>query len=115
VSVGSAQLQRQITNVAPGTQATDAVNVQQLNQSMTQAYTFAAQGTAQALAVPSIPTLAPGHKWIGMAAGSFAGQAAVGMALGYQITEHWNAGGGVSASTTGGSHVAAKAQIGFEF
>ncbi|WP_175232951.1 YadA-like family protein, partial [Paraburkholderia humisilvae] len=42
VSVGAPGAERQVTNVAAGTQATDAVNVQQLNQSV-------AQGVSQAV------------------------------------------------------------------
>ncbi|CAB3774389.1 Autotransporter adhesin BtaE [Paraburkholderia humisilvae] len=41
VSVGAPGAERQVTNVAAGTQATDAVNVQQLNQTV-------AQGVGQA-------------------------------------------------------------------
>jgi trimeric autotransporter adhesin len=115
VSVGSAQLQRQITNVAAGTQPTDAVNLQQLNLALGQVNAFAAQGTAESLAVPSMPQLAPGKKWLGMAYGNFAGQSALGIGFGYQIDEHWNTSAGVSTSTTGGSSVASKVQAGFQW
>jgi trimeric autotransporter adhesin len=113
ISVGSALLQRQITNVAPGTQPTDAVNLQQLNLALGQVNSFAAQGTAQALAVPSVPILDPGKKWLGMSYGNFAGQSAVGLGFGYQIDEHWNASAGLSTSTTGGSNTATKVQAGY--
>ena len=65
------------------------------------------------MAVPSIPVLAPGHQWMGMGVGNFSGQSAVGIAYGYQLTEHWNAGVAVSSGATDGSHLAAKAQIGY--
>jgi autotransporter adhesin len=115
VSVGSAQLQRQITNVAAGTQPTDAVNLQQLDLSLGQVKAFAAQGTAESLAVPAMPQLAPGKKWMGMAYGNFAGQSALGFGFGYQIDEHWNTSAGLSTSTTGGSNLATKVQAGFEW
>jgi trimeric autotransporter adhesin len=113
VSVGSALQQRQITNVAPGTQLTDAVNLQQLDLALGQVNAFAAQGTAQALAVPSVPILEPGKKWLGLSFGNFAGQSALGLGFGYQIDEHWNASAGLSTSTTGGSNTATKVQAGF--
>jgi hypothetical protein len=87
----------------------------QLSQFASQANAFAAQGTAQSLAVPSMPMLSPGKKWMGMAYGNFAGQSAVGAAFGYQIDEHWNTSAGLSTSTTGTSQLATKAQVGFEW
>jgi autotransporter adhesin len=115
VSVGSAQQQRQITNVAAGTQPTDAVNLQQLNLALGQVNAFAAQGTAEALAVPAMPQLAPGKKWMGMAYGNFASQSALGIGFGYQIDQHWNTSAGLSTSTSGGNNLATKVQAGFEW
>ena len=115
VSVGSALQQRQITNVAPGTQLTDAVHLQQLDLALGQVNAFAARGTAEALAVPSMPQLAAGKKWMGMAYGNYAGQSALGFGFGYQIDEHWNTSAGLSTSTTGGSNLATKVQAGFEW
>ena len=115
VSVGNYALQRQITYVAAGTQPTDAVNLQQLTQVAGQANAFAAQGTAQALAVPSMPVLEPGKKWVGMSYGSFAGQQAIGAAFGYQIDAHWNTSAGVSTATSGTSQLATKLQAGYEW
>ncbi len=94
------------------------MNVNQLNNALAGAvgqseqYTNAA--VAEAMAVPSIPMLAPGKKWVGVAAGAYAGQSALGAAFGYQINQHWNVGAGVSMSTSGGSgSAAAKIQAGY--
>ena len=119
VSVGSAGQTRQITNVAAGTAPTDAVNVAQLNQQVNQgvgrAKDFAAQGIAQALAVPVVPQLAVGKKWIGVANGNYAGQSAIGVAVGYQATENLNFGAGASSSTSGNSQVATRIQAGYSW
>ncbi|RQP94164.1 hypothetical protein DF121_35370 [Burkholderia stagnalis] len=102
VSVGNDTQQRQIINVAPGTQGTDAVNLNQLNtlstsvsQSMQnqqaqinslgsqlqQTDSMARQGIAAATALTMLPQVEPG-KTINLAVGvaRFAGQS--GMALG---------------------------------
>jgi X-X-X-Leu-X-X-Gly heptad repeat protein len=96
VSVGAAGQERQITNVAAGVQGTDAVNVNQLNQSMgnavgaAKAYTDdqvrsarkdSYGGAAAAIAMAGLPqAVLPGHGMIALAAGTYGGQSA--MALG---------------------------------
>jgi autotransporter adhesin len=127
---------RQITGVAAGTAPTDAVNVSQLNassadtlnkanaytdsvfnSSLRKANVYAARAAAQAMAVPSIPMLAPGQKWVGAAAGTYDGQSAIGVGFGYQINQNWNVGGGISTATSSsdgtGSHLAGKLQAGY--
>ncbi|VWB97964.1 membrane-anchored cell surface protein [Burkholderia lata] len=102
VSVGSDTQQRQITNVAAGTQGTDAVNLNQLNtlsttvsqtvqnqqtqinnlgSALQQTDTLARQGVAAATALTMLPQVEPG-KTINVAVGvaRFAGQS--GMAFG---------------------------------
>jgi len=73
-----------ISNVAPGVQPMDAVNVNQLNQVRSQvadvariAYT----GTAMAMAMSGtyLPTLAPGEKTVGVGVGSYKGYSAVAL------------------------------------
>ncbi|MEM5367669.1 YadA family autotransporter adhesin [Paraburkholderia azotifigens] len=96
VSVGAAGQERQITNVAAGVQGTDAVNVNQLNQSMgnavgeAKAYTDdqvrsarkdSYGGAAAAIAMAGLPqAVLPGHGMVALAAGTYGGQSA--MALG---------------------------------
>ncbi|SAL21160.1 hypothetical protein AWB71_01037 [Caballeronia peredens] len=109
VSVGSAGNERQITNVAAGTQATDAVNVQQLNLAAAQAQSYtdsrisgvqqqisdvaskAYGGIASAMAVAGLPQpTAPGKTMVAMAGSRYAG--ATGAALGVSYVtqdERW--------------------------
>lgn len=101
VSVGAAGQERQITNVAPGVQGTDAVNVNQLTQSMSgavgQAVNQANQytndqirsarrdaygGTAAALAVAGLPqAVLPGRGMVAVAGGTYGGQSAVAIGV----------------------------------
>ena len=121
VSVGNAHtgLDRQITNVAPGTAPTDAVNLSQLNQSVgnaiTQTNKFAASGIAAALAMPGSPTLCPGMGYVGLQTGEYDGQTAVGARFTYQMSKHWNANIGVSGGTGTYGHVAVTAGVGYAF
>lgn len=77
------------------------------------ANSFAAKGVAQALAIPTVPFLAPGQKWIGAAVGSFAGERAVGIAAGYQVNESVNLGAGVSRDVSTSDHLAFRVQGGY--
>jgi autotransporter adhesin len=120
VSFGNAAIayQRRLTNVAEGTEPTDAVNVAQMERSISTAFgearKFAARGIAQAMAMPSIPVLAPGRKWAGAALGQYAGQVALGVGVAYQVDSRWNIGGGV-AVTGGSAQVGAKVQTGYQW
>ena len=119
VSVGNAAtgLNRQITNVAPGTAPTDAVNLGQMQGAVSamgqDAKNYAAKGIASSLAIPSIPALAPGKSWVGAAVGTYGGQSALGVAWGYQVNANVNMGLGVATSSGNGSRPAAKAQVGY--
>jgi autotransporter adhesin len=97
VSVGAAGSERQITNVAAGTQGTDAVNVNQLNQSaghtLKQANDYtdsktegtrrdAYAGTAAALAVAGLPqAVLPGRGMVALGGGTYGGQSAVAIGV----------------------------------
>jgi trimeric autotransporter adhesin len=103
VSVGSAGSERQITNVAAGTQGTDAVNVNQLSQSsastLKQANDYsdsknegtrrdAYAGTASALAVAGLPqAVLPGRGMVAIAGGTYGGQSAVAIGVS-QLSEN---------------------------
>jgi trimeric autotransporter adhesin len=67
VSVGSPGAERQITNVAPGTFGTDAVNVNQLFGGLNKLETKLSQGivASAALVAPSMP-LRPGGTVLGV-------------------------------------------------
>jgi autotransporter adhesin len=117
VSVGSAQQQRAITNVAAGNvtaNSTDAVNGSQLystNQALnntnnavatlqTQYGTLrrdAFSGIAGAMAMQGGQPVAPGHFSIGAGFGIYGGQSAVALRGGYTTPDgHWALGGAVS-------------------
>jgi autotransporter adhesin len=102
-----------ISNVAPGVQGGDAVNVKQLQQAVYSGRSFAAKGVAAAMAIPSIPQLEVGKKWVGAALGNYAGQSALGVAVGYQIDQNFNVGLGVSSATGKGSRTGTRVQLGY--
>ncbi|RZA13342.1 MAG: adhesin, partial [Proteobacteria bacterium] len=128
VSVGNAAtgLNRQIANVAPGILPTDAANVGQLQQAIAtgtaEMRRFAAKGVASAMAIPSMPQIPAGGVWLGAAVGSYAGEQAIGAALGYQVTERLNvgvglAGAGGSSGNSGnsGSRIGGRVQVGYSW
>ncbi|WP_105131991.1 ESPR-type extended signal peptide-containing protein [Burkholderia sp. BE12] len=81
VSVGSAGAERQITNVAAGTAPTDAVNVQQMNNTARSARQDAMGGVAAAMAVAGLPqSTLPGRTFVAMAGSTYGGE--YGSALG---------------------------------
>ncbi|MFP3568792.1 YadA-like family protein [Paraburkholderia sp. SIMBA_030] len=97
VSVGAAGQERQITNVADGVQGTDAVNVNQLQQSASGAVGQARRytddqirsarrdsygGTASALAAAGLPqAVLPGHGMVAIAGGTYGGQSAMAVGV----------------------------------
>ncbi|WP_321891721.1 YadA family autotransporter adhesin [Burkholderia cenocepacia] len=125
VSVGSDTQQRQITNVAPGTQGTDAVNLNQLNSGMSNALNQANSytnsrvqslqnsidsarkdadgGTAAAMAVAGLPQpTRPGMNMVALAGSVYRGES--GQALGLsRISENgsWVYKGAVTSNTRG--------------
>jgi autotransporter adhesin len=128
--VGSSAAPRQITNVAPGTAPTDAVNRAQLDSAGAQLAArltrqfgsdlqgvrdFAARGVAQAMAMPTAPGLQPGRRWVGAAVANYAGQSALGLGFAYQLDTNWQLGGGLSVATGNGSQVGARLQAGYQW
>ncbi|ONC26362.1 hypothetical protein AQ914_04585 [Burkholderia pseudomallei] len=98
VSVGSAGNERQITNVAAGTQATDAVNLGQLNSAVgdmnnaiDDARDDAMGGAAAAMAVAGLPQATqPGATMVAFSGSTYGGQE--GMAVGMSHVsrnDHW--------------------------
>lgn len=120
VSVGDAGtgLVRSISNVAPGVAGTDAVNVDQLQragqQVLGEARDYSNRGVAAAMALPSIPMLAPGERYAGAAVGHYGGKSALGVALGYQIDQRWNVGAALSAAQ-GSGRIGARLQAGMRW
>jgi autotransporter adhesin len=125
VSVGSATQQRQITHVAPGTEGTDAVNLNQLNAvstSMSQALAgqqnqldglgtqvrrtadMARRGIAAVGAMASIPQLdANSNFGMGLGTASFAGQKAIAVNMQARISDNLKA--AVNGGFSGGQAV----------
>jgi autotransporter adhesin len=125
VSVGSPGHERQITNVAPGTQGTDAVNVNQMTQSVSQgvkqanAYTdqrfnvlgdqvnsvarYAYSGVAAATALTMIPDVEQGKTIaVGVGTANYKGYQAAALGASARITQNvkLKIGAGLSAAGT---------------
>ena len=118
VSVGSAGAERQITNVAAGTQATDAVNVGQLNNAMgnmsntiNNVDRSAAKGIAAASALNIVTPYLPGRTTLNAGVANYRGYQAVGLGV-----SRWNEKGTVNynlgVSTSGGNSTIVRAGIG---
>ena len=142
VSVGGAGNERRITNVAAGSNSTDAVNVTQLNAAIAainlnagnaQAYTdqrvaaatsytdqqvefaraYAARGIAASAALPNVTPSAAGKTAVGLGSGYHDGETAMGLSVAHAFSETLVLSGGV-ARVSGGRNVA-KVAVGFEF
>ncbi|SAL74496.1 putative trimeric autoransporter, BpaB [Caballeronia peredens] len=121
VSVGSAGNERQITNVAAGTQGTDAVNLNQLNQGISQANTYTDQkinalgdqisgvarsaysGVAAATALSMIPDVDLGKTIaVGVGTANYKGYQATAIGATARITQNikMKVGAGYSSSGT---------------
>ena len=129
VSVGAVGSERQITNVAAGTQGTDAVNVSQLNQNsantLKQANDYtdsknadtrrdANAGTASALAAAGLPqAVLPGRGMVAIGGGTYGGQSAVAIGVSqlsdngvwaYKVTGTTSTRGNLGLSVGAGMH-----------
>jgi trimeric autotransporter adhesin len=98
VSVGSPGNERRITNVAPGINPTDAVNLSQLQDVSRIAYSGTAMSFALSGAV--MPTLEAGEKGLGIGLGSYKGYSAVALQF-KSLSEMGYRAWGVGISTTG--------------
>ncbi|HEF5873112.1 TPA: YadA-like family protein, partial [Burkholderia cenocepacia] len=103
VSVGSAGAERQITNVAAGTAPTDAVNVQQMNNSVSSARQDAMGGVAAAMAVAGLPqSTLPGRTFVSMAGSTYGGEYGSAMGLSYMTRDgKWTVKAAVNTSSRG--------------
>ncbi|WP_309923538.1 YadA-like family protein [Caballeronia sp. LZ033] len=118
VSVGSARHERQITNVAPGTAATDAVNLGQMNNAIGGVNSriddvdrVARRGIASAAALNIVTPYLPGRTTVNAGLASYRGQSALGIGL-----SRWNQKGTVNynlgVSTAGGNSTIVRVGIG---
>ncbi|SOT42177.1 ESPR-type extended signal peptide-containing protein [Burkholderia cenocepacia] len=103
VSVGSAGNERQITNVAAGTAPTDAVNVQQMNNTVSSARQDAMGGVAAAMAVAGLPqSTLPGRTFVSMAGSTYGGEYGSAMGLSYMTRDgKWTVKAAVNTSSRG--------------
>jgi autotransporter adhesin len=136
VSVGAVGSERQITNVAAGTSATDAVNLSQLKQSasstLSQANSYADQrfnntdqqirdldrntrkGIASASALNVVTPYLPGRTTLNAGVAAYRGQAAMGIGV-----SRWNDKGNINfnggVSSSGGNSTIVRAGVGYVF
>jgi autotransporter adhesin len=88
VSIGGAGAERQITNVAPGTRGTDAVNLDQLNAAFNQANQAlndldrsTRKGIASASALQIVTPYLPGRTTLNAGVAAYRGQAALAIGI----------------------------------
>ncbi|AIY43372.1 Type IV fimbrial biogenesis protein PilY1 [Collimonas arenae] len=117
VSVGAPGSERRITNVAPGVNATDAVNVSQLNNLQNQVGSvqrIAYSGVAMAGALAGLPQVDAGKTFsLGAGIGSYGGYGALAIGASARIRENTIVKFGVS--TTSASHTLINAGIGYSW
>jgi len=142
VSMGSKGRERQITNVAAGTEDTDAVNLGQMNSalhaavgdlpagmsakdytdqrvnavqdSVNQVAKNAYAGIAAAMAMPNMTPSAPGKTIVAGGAGSYKSGSALAVGVTHRsLNGKWLVNGAVSTTSTGDAGV--RAQVGYEF
>nr|WP_329956561.1 YadA-like family protein [Collimonas humicola] len=105
VSMGAPGSERRITNVAPGINPTDAVNVSQLNAVQNQigdVQRIAYSGIAMSMALTGavMPALDAGEKGVGVGIGSYQGYGALALQF-KSISKTGNSAWGAGISTTG--------------
>lgn len=118
VSVGQAGGERQIVNVAPGTQGTDAVNLNQLNSAVNQANQSiqdldrsTRKGIASASALQIVTPYLPGRTTLNAGVAGYRGQAAFGLGV-----SRWNEKGTINlnagVASSGSNSTIVRAGIG---
>ncbi|HDR9511023.1 TPA: YadA-like family protein [Burkholderia cepacia] len=111
VSVGSAGNERRITNVAPGINPTDAVNMSQLGALQSQTSDIARKaysGIAGVAALAMIPEVDQGKTLaVGVGWGHYQGYSAGAIGISARITQNLKLKGGVSTSGSGGTTMGA--------
>jgi hypothetical protein len=117
VSIGSKDKERRLTNVAPGANGTDAVNMNQLHAVQNSVNTAARQafaGVAAAMAMPNLTPSAPGKTVVAMGVGNYKGYSAVGLGGTYRSENNrWLINGAAAFTPHGDTGV--RGQVGYEF
>jgi trimeric autotransporter adhesin len=117
VSVGTAGNERTITNVAPGVNPTDAVNVSQLQgvqQSVNNVAKNAYTGSAMAGALAALPQVEPGKTvMLGAGLGNYGGYTALALGGSARVTANTIVKFGVS--TVNGDRMMVNAGVGYSW
>jgi autotransporter adhesin len=117
VSVGSPGNERTITNVAPGVNPTDAVNVAQLQgvqQNINDTARAAYSGVAMAGALAGLPQVEQGKTFqVAAGVGNYAGYSAIAIGASARLTQNTIV--KVGASATDGAHVLVNAGVGYSW
>ncbi|KHK49821.1 hypothetical protein PI87_25260 [Ralstonia sp. A12] len=117
VSVGAPGAERRITNVAPGVDPTDAVNVSQLQSVQQSVNTVAKQaysGVAMAGALAGLPQVEPGKTaQIGAGFGSYGGYTALAIGGSARVAQNVIVRMGVSATSAG--HAMVNGGVGYSW
>ncbi|SUW64043.1 Adhesin yadA precursor [Buttiauxella agrestis] len=133
VSVGSVGGERQIANVAAGTQGTDAVNVNQLKQGVGNAYNYTdnkfndlknmvddqkdkmSAGISGAMAMASLPQpYQPGASMVSMGGGTYQGESAVALGVS-TISDNGKWVTKLSGTTTSQGDLGAAVGVGYQW
>ncbi|MDR5778567.1 YadA-like family protein [Caballeronia sp. LZ065] len=117
VSIGAKGQERRLTNVAPGVNGTDAVNMNQLGAVQNSVNTVARQafsGVAAAMAMPNLTPSAPGKTVVAVGVGNYKGYTAVGLGGTYRSENNrWLVNGAAAFTPSGDTGV--RGQVGYEF
>jgi hypothetical protein len=117
VSVGTPGAERQITHVAAGSAATDAVNVAQLQGATSELngrINDANAGVAAALASAGlVQAVTPGSNVVTGGVGAWNGETAAAFGLSRRFDQHWTL--KTAATVSGRAGLGANAAIGYEF
>jgi trimeric autotransporter adhesin len=115
--VGSAGNERRITNVAPGVNGTDAVNLHQMTQlrnDVGASLTSLQRSAFGAMAMPSLMPSTPGNVVVGAGLANYKGYGAFGAGATYRSGNgKWLVNGAVSVTPAEDTGV--RAQMGYEF
>ncbi|WP_244827154.1 YadA-like family protein [Caballeronia sp. TF1N1] len=117
VSIGSKGNERRLTNVAPGINGTDGVNMNQLNAVQSNVDTVARQafsGVAAAMAMPNLTPSQPGKTVVAAGVANYKGYTAMGVGGTYRSRDsRWLVNAAASITPHGDAGV--RGQVGYEF
>lgn len=117
VSIGSQGSERRLTNVAPGINGTDAVNMNQLNAVQSSVNTVARQafaGAAAAMAMPNLTPSQPGKTVVAAGVANYKGYTAMGVGGTYRSQDsRWLVNAAAAFTPHGDTGV--RGQVGYEF